>query len=289
VKKDKAVVFGLTSNHTFAVASVMMDIKKLSPGLMDEVVVIHDGISEKDKRILRSILPTRFIQYDFPLKSSRVLYSRSMLYFTKMVFAKFECLRLLDDYKNIIWTDYDIVVKDDISELFSSCDTGIKMMPYGDRTVKGQLYETVGEYDMNAEGVMAGLFVFQENLKNYTELYRFCYEKLDKYAEVLYMPEQAIFDFMIQEFRLNPVPIDRRIYSLHPSDQKNAAQAKIIHGYGQPKFWNGLHNDQWNENYSIWLKLGGSQYKQPTIINKLIRRAKYLRRRLNLIGAGILK
>jgi lipopolysaccharide biosynthesis glycosyltransferase len=288
VKKNKAVVFGLTSNHTFAVACVMMDIKRLSAGLSDEVVVIHDGISEKDQRILRSILPTRFIQYDFPLKSSRVLYARSVLQFTKMVFTKFECLRLLDDYENIMWMDYDIVIKDDISELFSPCDTGIKMMP-GGLLVRGQLHETVGEYDMNAEGVSAGLFVFQENLKNYAELHRFCYEKLEKYVEILYMPEQAIFDFMIQEFELSPVPIDGRVYSPHPSDQKNAAHAKIIHAYGQPKFWNGLHNDQWNENYSTWLKLGGSQYERPTIIDKWLGRAKNLRRRLNLNlnGMGI--
>ncbi len=288
MKKDKAVVFGLSSNHIFAVACVMLDIKKLSPSLIDEVVVIHDGISKKDQRILRSILPSRFIRYDFPLNSSRVLDARSVQQFTKMVFAKFECLRLLDDYKNIMWLDYDIVIKDDISDLFSACNTGIKMMP-GGLPVRGQLHEPVGEYDMNAEGVCGGLFVFQENLPNYLELHRFCYEKLDKYADILYLGEQAIFDFMIQEFGLKPVPIDGRIYSAHPSDQKNAAQAKVIHAYGQPKFWNGLHNDQWNENYSIWLKMGGSQYKRPTVIDKWLRSAKNLRRRLTLARVGILK
>lgn len=282
-KKNNAVAFGLTADHIFAVACVMMDLKKLSSGVIDEVVIIHDGVSEKNQRILGAILPTRFILYEFPVKSRKVLDARSVQQFTRMVFTKFECLRLLDDYKNVMWIDYDMVIKENIEELFSRCDTGIKMMP-GGLPVRGQLLAAVDEYDMDAEGVCACLFVFQDNLKNYKKLHQFCYEKLEKYAEILYMPEQAIFDFMIQEFGLKPVPIDGRVYSPHPTDLVNAAHAKIIHAYGQPKFWNGIHNDQWNDNYKAWLQMGGGQYKQPTTVDRLLRKAQKLRSRMRLFG-----
>lgn len=284
-KKNNAAVFGLTADHIFAVACVMMDLKRLSPGLIDEVVIIHDGVSEKDQRILGSILPTRFILYAFPVKSRKVLDARSVQQFTKMVFTKFECLGLLDDYKNVMWMDYDIVIQSDIAELFSPCDMGIKMVP-GGLPVRGQLLAAVDEYDMDTEGVSAGLFVFQDNLKNYKELQRFCYAKLEKYAAVLYMPEQAIFDFMIQEFGLKPVPIDGRVYSPHPSDPVNAAHAKIIHAYGQPKFWNGIQNGQWNENYKAWLQMGGSRYRHPTLVDRWVRKVKKLRGRMRQFGAG---
>ena len=72
----------------------------------------------------------------------------------------------------------------------------------GGLPVRGQLLEAVSKYDMDAEGICACVFVFQEALSNYKELYSFCYEKLEEYAEILYMPEQAIFDFMLQEFGL---------------------------------------------------------------------------------------
>jgi lipopolysaccharide biosynthesis glycosyltransferase len=272
-KKNNAIVFGLTADQVFAVACVMMDLKRLSPGLVDEVVIIHDGINKKDQKILGSILPTRFILYDFPLKSARVLNASSVRQFTKMVFTKFECLRLLDDYKNVMWSDYDVVIQADLSELFSHCATGIKLM-LGGIPVRGQLLAPIAEYDMEAEAVGAGLLVFQDHLQNYRELYSFCYEKLDQYAEVLYMPEQAIFDFMVQQFNLNPVPIDSRVYSPHPTDQAFAPSAKIIHAYGQPKFWNGLHNDQWQKNYHAWIEMGGTRYKGRSIITRMMARCK---------------
>lgn len=278
-KKGNAIVFGLTRDHIFAVACVMFDLKRLSPGQFDEVVIIHDGISERDQEILNQILPARFVLYDFPLQSRRVLGARAVQQFTKMVFSKFECLRLLDDYKNVMWLDYDMVVQEDIAGLFSPCPQGVKMMP-GGLPVRGQLLNPVDGYDMNAEGICACIFVFQDSLKNHKEMHRFCYAKLDEYAEILYMPEQAIFDFMIQDFDLKPVPIDVKVYSPHPTDSVNAARAKIIHAYGQPKFWNGLHNAQWDNNYKMWLQMGGSRYRQPTLIDRWIRKAKKLRGRM---------
>lgn len=278
-KKNRAVVFGLTSNHIFAVACVMMDIKRLSPDLADEVVVIHDGVSERDQKILSGILPTRFILYEFPINDPKVLQSKSIQHFSKMVFTKFECLKLLDDYKNVMWLDYDIIVQADISDLFSPCESGIKMMP-GGLQVRGQLLAEVAEYDMNVEGICGSTFVFQDNLAKYKDMYEFCYRKLSRYADILYLGEQGIFDFMIQEFGLKPVPIDRRIYSPHPSDTKYASSAKIIHAFGQPKFWNGLSSEHWDKNYATWLRLGGSKYMPPSKFSKIKRRAKGLLHRI---------
>ncbi len=272
-KKGNAVVFGLTADHIFAVACVMMDLKRIVPNLIDEVVIIHDGVSLKDQMILASILPSRFILYDFPLNSKKVLDAPSVQHFTKMIFTKFECLRLVDTYKNVAWLDYDIVIQSDISELFAPSGSGLKISR-GGVSVREQLVEPVTEYDMNAEGMGAHVFVVQDNLKNHMEMYQFCYAKLEKYAQVLFLPEQAIFDFMIQEFQIKPDFFDAKIYGPHPTDTINAAQAKIIHCWGQPKFWNGTPNIQWDINYSSWLKMGGSMYKPPSMFNKLWRKLK---------------
>ena len=272
-KKRNAVVFGLTSDHIFAVACVMMDLKRIVPGLIDEVVIIHDGINPKDQVILESILPCRFILYDFPLKSKKVLNAPSVRHFTKMIFTKFECLRLLDSYNNVAWMDYDIVIQSDMSELFFPSDSGFKIA-LGGVSVREQLIEPVADYDMNAQGMGAHVFVVQDNLKNYMDMYRFCYAKLDQYAQVLFLPEQAIFDFMIQEFKLNADFFDAKVYGPHPTETVNAKQAKIIHCWGQPKFWNGTHNIQWDTNYSAWLQMGGSKYKAPTMFDKLWRKMK---------------
>ena len=201
-KKKVAIVFGLTHDFSFAVASVMMDIKRFSPNMASEIVVIHNGINYKNQKLLNSNLPTRFIEYDFPIKDTSIFNQKTFVYFSKMVFSKYECLRLLEDYQNVIWLDYDIVIKKDISELLSKSETGIKMIQSPENPVRKQLHEPISDYDMDADGMCGSTFVFQDHLENYMSLYKFCYVSLRKYAKYLHFGEQAIFDFMIQEFNL---------------------------------------------------------------------------------------
>ncbi len=258
-KNKSAVVFGLTINHLFAVASVMMDLKKHCPNIADEIVIFYDNeIKEKDQILLSSILPTRFIKYMFPIEDTTIFNQGTFKYFSKMVFSKYECLRLLNEYEKVLWLDYDIVITKDISELMTTCDSGIKMMPSPGCPVRKQLHEPISDYNMEAEAICASTFVFQDHLKDYMNLYEFCYEKLEKYAKYLCFGEQAIFDFMIQEFKLKIFPIENNIYSPHPTDIEKIKDAKILHAFGQPKFWNGLENNQWNINYKNWLAMGGT-------------------------------
>lgn len=277
MKKNRAIVFTLSADLAFAVACVLMDVKKNSPMLADDVIIIHDGITERDQAILNSILPIRFMLYDFPVKDTSVINPNILRYFTKMVFAKFECLKLLDEYKNIMLLDYDIVIQQDISELFDRCESGIKMMPGGVK-VKDQLYEATDDYNMDAEGIAACTFVMQDHLPDYIKMYDFCYASLSRYGMILFMPEQAIFDFMIQQFSLKIYPIDVNVYSPHPNDEDHAHNAKIIHSYGQPKFWNGLNNEHWNSNYRAWLYMGGSKYRAATL-KEIGRKVKYFIKR----------
>lgn len=258
-KKNTAIVFGLTNNFVFAVASVMMDLKKFNHDWISEIVIIHDGISEDQQKLLNRILPCVFVKYNFPIKNNLIFDQGIFNYFSKMVYSKYECLRLLDNYKNVIWLDYDIVITKDISELADFCESGFKIMLGGDK-VSAQLNAPVEEYDMMAEGITASTFVLQDHIPHYLRMYEFCYKKTEQYAKYLYCPEQAIFDFMIQEFFLKPDYIDWNIYSVHPDEINKYNQAKILHSYGHKKFWNEISNENWNSNYKNWLKMGGHGY-----------------------------
>jgi hypothetical protein len=91
-------------------------------------------------------------------------------------------------------------------------------------------------------------------------MYNFCYKKTEEYAQYLRCPEQAVFDFMIQEFDLNICNMDPNIYCVHPSKANKIDNFKIIHSYGQRKFWNEINNENWNSNYTKWLKMSGTKY-----------------------------
>jgi len=272
--KKNAVVFTVSSDLIFAVANLMIDIKKLSPAIADEVVILHNGINKNDLILLNSILPTREIEYFIPVEDLSIFNQSTLKYFTVMAFAKYECLKLLKEYKNVIYLDPDMVIQQDISCLLERCESGIKMMFSGQK-VSVQLHENIDEYNMSSEGICGCIFVFQDHA-DYMKYYNFCISDLNKYAGKLKLAEQAIFDFMIQKFNIQICPIDAKIYSPHPTDTENAKNAKIIHAYGQPKFWNGLENEHWNKNYKTWIEMGGSMYKKTTFLSKLFRKFKKL-------------
>ena len=271
--KKNVVVFTISSDLVFAVANLMMDIKKFSSQIADEVIVLHDGINKRDAELLNTILPTKAIRYEIPVDDLSKFNQRTLKYFTIMAFAKYECLKLLTEYKNVTYIDPDMVILKDISDLTSYCQSGIKMMPSGSK-VYVQLHENIAEYDMDAEAICACLFVFQDHLVNYEKMYESCITNLNKYASKLKFAEQAIFDFMIQEFSIQICPIDKDEYSPHPNDTNLYHKAKVLHAYGQPKFWNGLKNEQWNKNYKKWIEMGGSKYKTSSVFKKAFLKIK---------------
>lgn len=271
--KKNIIAFGLTANRVFAAASVLMDISRYCSEYVDEVVIFHDKITQRDQLLMQKIFPTRFIIYEFPVEIKSILNMPTLERFTYMVFAKFESLRLLDEYKKVLWLDDDIVIMSEISELFDNNESGIKFV-YTGAKVQDQFTKPLIGYDMNAPASGAMPFIVQDHLINYKELYNFCYQKLEEYASVLYLPEQAIFDLMIQEFKLKYDPFNNEVYCADAKNYSNNENVKILHSFGFPKFWNGLENEQWNQNYKKWIEMGGSRYKTPSLISKIIKKSK---------------
>jgi len=258
--KKKAIVFCATGNMAFAIGSVMMDIIAKTSLKFDEFVIIHNGMNKKDIGILSSIYQTRFIRYKFPCSKSS-FHEGSLNYFTEMVYAKFECFNLLKDYSQLLYTDYDIVIQKDINELFDG-KSSFKIMYTNNAKVSDQFFEPIKEFNMDAPAVSCALFFLQDSLPNYSILSDWCYVKAKKFGKNLRYPEQAIFDLLLQNYNLSPevIPIDP--YCSHPELTPNAVNAKILHAWGSKKFWNGLYNVQFNQNYQKWLSLGGTPFKE---------------------------
>lgn len=268
--KKKALVIGGSSNQSFAMGSFLVNIKVVCPDIADEFVIFHDGaLPESDMQFMAQILPIRFIEYRLPEVVADVLKSGAG-HFTPMVFCKYECFKLLADYSTVVWSDYDTVILDDFSEVFTPT-APIKMLLMENGSAQSFL-NPIEEYDMNTWGVCGSLFALQDSLEQYTDMYNFCYEKLYVYCQNLKMGEQAIFDILLQEFCLKPERLQHSIYTPHPSEYAQNPDAKILHAYGGPKFWNGLENVLWQKYYAQWRSMGGSSYKQPPNVNGLHKR-----------------
>lgn len=268
MKKKNAVVMCVSKNIIFSAGVLILNLENVIPGIVDEYVIIHDGISKKNEKALKLIGKVRFIEYDKPEFFFEGIDPQLIHQFTRVVFSKFECLKLLNDYENILLTDTDVLVFDDISELFDGCKSGIKIM-IGDELVQSQFINPVPGYKMEINGMCAGLMVFHDNLIGYESIYDWCYLTLMKHAKNIKMPEQAVFDLMIQDHKLQPSKIDPVVYCRLPSQGHLLDKAKILHTSGQPKFWTGYKSDEWEFYYKKWVSIGGERFNiKKMLINK---------------------
>ena len=275
MKKKTAIVTGGTANDVPAMACLVMNIKDTNPSLADEVVIYHDGILEKDQQLINSIFPTRFILYESPFKEVTDFGDVVTKYFSPMVFCKYECFKLLNDYECVIWSDYDVVIVDDISELKIKTVNGIRMdISEGSlvsESFKGDIKLVLENYDLTREGISMGIFCLFNNLSNIQNIYNFCIKYTKKLASYLFLPEQAVINLMLQHFNIDVslnTPLGKE-YTIHPIHDKNIRDVKIYHSYGQPKFWNGLYNKTWETNYKKWKRMGGTPYEYRTIKYKI--------------------
>ena len=257
-KKELAIVFGITKNLTFALANVILGLKKHSPSFADEIIIYHDGITEKDQQLLDSILSCRFLEYEFPIKDKSDFDPFFFDQFSSMAYSRFECFKHLKDFKKVLWLDVDILIQKDISGLLNYAKTGIGMLQGS--FVKHNFKEPLKNFDMEKSGFWTGTIILTDEINDYEKIPEWCYEKLLEYAPKLYLPDQAIFNIMLEAFNLEPMGIDKNLYCAHPI-KKESKNAIIVHAYRPKKFWDCFRIKEWVENDKIWKKMGGSAYK----------------------------
>lgn len=274
--KKTALVTGGTKNQFPAMAVLALNLKDKCPNIADELVIFHDGILESEQKKVQIIFPTRFILYSSPFMKSKDFHPVVKNYFTLMVFCKYECWNLLDEYSSVVWTDYDIVITHDISELFDKTSNCAKFQntPNIAKKLYPQIYEKeiVKKIDIHGDGISCSLFYLNDTFPDYKNFYNECICLTEKIANALYLPEEAIISILLQQKNIKYDLLDGITYDTQPQKHNSTDKTKILHAAGQPKFWNGLNNEQWNEYYKIWLSdYNGEQFSSQKKSNLILR------------------
>lgn len=262
-----AIVTGGTSKDVAAMGTLALNIRKIMPHIADELVIFHDGIKKKDRELIQSIFPTRFIKFNFPIAFRDMRSNRSLRYFSPMIFCKYECLNLLDEYEKVMWTDYDVVILKDISELLKE-NLGLTIVEVK-APVRHMFLDAVSRYDMkefdlDKYGVGTQIFIVTRAIGDYKKYYEWCVNATKKYAGCIDLPEQCILSMAVQKFKISYATIDVKKYACPVADMDiNIDDVSILHCYGRPKFWEGRKNVYWERYYDEWLSRGGSRYRQP--------------------------
>lgn len=257
MNKKKALVTGGTKKDVDAMAVLVLNIKETNADFIDEIVIFHDGIPQKTQKKINEIFPTKFVRYKCPISKFELYQNKSVRYFSPMIFCKYELLTLLNDYERVIWTDYDVVFLKSVNEL-QDISTDAGFIVNHDTKLKEMFFkEKLNLVDSNVilEGacICTPLVVLRDTIKNADELRNWCYKMTKKYIKAIYLPEQCIYTMLFQAFPISYMELDMDTYCLHPREKKD--WTKIIHAYGQPKFWSGLENEVWNKYYSKWLEI----------------------------------
>lgn len=255
-----AIVTGGTKKDVDAMAVLALNLQDVSPNLADELIIFHDGISADKQKLIQKIMPTRFIRYKCPISWFQLMCNRTIRYFSPMVFCKYECFRLLEKFDRVIWTDYDVVITKGIDEL-KGRKAKLSVVADHSTVLRKMFYPTIEKkimegYDLEGVSITTPIFVLNRSLGHYTEYCDWCYAMTRKYIKYIYLPEQCIITMLVQNFKIKYEELDMETYYYHP---RNATEkTKILHAYGQPKYWNGLHNEQWESYYNNWKSMKGS-------------------------------
>lgn len=263
-KKEKAIVLGATGNLTFAVANVLIGIKKHSPNLNADFVIFHSNISKKDQNLLSSMISCKFIEYEMPINTTNVEKS-SFSRYSKLAFSRYECFKMLNEYKQVLWMDIDILIKKDISGIFDYAKTGISL--YQEEASLQECFSIpIEDYDMRGKHYNSGILLLNDNLSKWEKMTDWLYSKTYQLANYLKYADQGIINLLLQEFQLEVDNLPQK-YNCHP-EKKEIKNALIVHSYSPQKFWswynNKYHFKEWDENYKKWLNKGGSSYEGVT-------------------------
>lgn len=284
MKKKCAFVTGGTNNQFFAMATLAINLQRICKNMADELIIFTEqDVAPEEQKKVNSIFPTIFILYESPFENLNSLNAESLRNFSKMVFCKYECFKLLDEYETLIWTDYDVVIlksMDELKKQFNQHGDIVHAKFLESNIIAGKfdykLYwhnyrEVLSEMNISAKAMAAGLFVLYDTFPNYNEFYTECINLTIKYAEWLILPEEAVISVLLDKHKIKWESLNEHIWACHPRLDSPDEETKILHAAWHPKFWeDGLNNELWNNMYEEWC----SKYNGQTIPKIVVEQKK---------------
>lgn len=261
-KKNVALVFGITKDYTFALANVLIGLKRHNQKFWDDIIVYHDGVSDYEQKSINEIMAVKFVDLSESEHFQKIAESNieTMEKYSIAAFYRYECLNLLDEYHQVIWNDVDILIRQDISALteFGKKSGVAFSIALSDFVVGSAFRKFNDDYEMFRPLWNDGIMVLTDSFAEYKEAYKWCIKTTLEYEDMLMWPDLAVLNMMLQEFKIEPENIELNKYVCLPTAE-GAENAAIIHAYGDRKFWNDLEymekNPEWSENAIEWSKI----------------------------------
>ena len=268
-KKRNAIM--IADTRSALIGNLLVQLKDTNEGLFDEAIIYYSELNEKDKKIMESLMPCRFIKFDYELPAN-IKTLPAFEKFSPLMFARYYMFDLLNEYETITWLDTDVLICGKLDSIIDKAKENGMSANFEDPenksykatdTVKTSFKMPLSNYDMTRYNMSSGLITVADTLKDYDKMTKWCFDKTIEYADYLVLPDQGILNILIQEFNVDVASVgENGAYCFYPSYKRDASNAKIVHAWGARKFWKSWYlfktYPKWHEYYNEWVKLGGS-------------------------------
>ncbi|MEI0798562.1 glycosyltransferase [Brachyspira intermedia] len=274
--KKLAILLCSTTNQIFAVGNVLIGLKKhfsLPEEEYDIILYVDKDMNIKDENALKKIYKNFIINKYDKIFGHEYNESNAIKYFTNMAHARYEVFDLLNEYEKILYLDTDVLIQKDIAEILDMNEydmyAAFEKTPIKSN-LENQNFNTISneqlKYDIDRRVFNSGVLLFNKKMiKDKSSIKEWCYNKAEEWKSA----DQVILNLMVQEFNINIGDFTNK-YNRYVFDDLD--DAIIVHSCAwNLKFWDGIHNKEWEENNKKWLSLGGSKYKniKKQIINAI--------------------
>lgn len=267
-KKKLAIVFGITNDYSFALANVLIGMKRHHKKYFwDDIIVFHEDLPKKDQKLLNSILPCKFVVFDNSRVDVKKLNPVTVKTYSVPTLSRFYCFDLLNEYSKVIWHDVDILIQKDFSGLLKYGEKSGFALTQTDSSfyVESNFFRPIKGYSMYKVLYNAGIIVISDKLKGYELFTDWCFDKLNEIAPDIRWLDQGPLNLLIEEFNIDVEHIDILKYCCHP-DRPTYKDAAIIHAYGSNKFWNSTKLQsqfpEWVKNNNVWQSIQKTTYEK---------------------------
>ena len=274
MKKKIAFILCSTGNEAFAVGNVVLGAKKfLFQNLKSDeydIIFYTDKLEPQDEQALKKIYENIIIKkYESPFYKDIKKIDESR-YLSIFAYARFEAFNLLDTYERVFYTDTDVVIQKDISDLLNiEANISFSYFPNKSMPISVNFNEEniklASDYDLTLPSIVSAVFLINDKLENYNKMTDWCYKKASEYKT----NDQSVLCLLIEEFNLIVNDLTNSFGAFPDSEYSDSAH--IVHAIGPKKFWRGTYNKIWESNNAVWKSHGGSStYEKSSRKRKIV-------------------
>ena len=117
-----AIFFAISNQYCFAAANMLMGLHQHCGEMLEtcDIILYHNGLSEKNAQLLTQLHPSILLEpISFPVSWKEMTAHKKVQKYQGMVLCKLFGFRLIQKYDCVLGLDADMLIRGDLSELFT--------------------------------------------------------------------------------------------------------------------------------------------------------------------------